>query len=66
MGIILKHLRMEDFDLMYMLRTPLFMGSPEKVIQEADQVELSSDDQLNHTLKNLLIVRALTIDNTFD
>jgi hypothetical protein len=57
---------MEDFDLMYMLKTPLFMGTPEKVVQEADSVELNSDDQVNHTLKNLLIVRALTVDNKFD
>jgi hypothetical protein len=57
---------MEDFDLMYLLKTPLFMGTPEKVVQEADSVELNSDDQVNHTLKNLLIVRALTVDNKFD
>lgn len=49
-----------------MLKTPLFMGTPEKVVQEADSVELNSDDQVNHTLKNLLIVRALTVDNKFD
>jgi hypothetical protein len=57
---------MEDFDLMYMLKTPLFMGTPDKVISEADSVELNSDDQLNTTLKNLLIVRALTLENNFD
>jgi hypothetical protein len=57
---------MEDFDLMYMLKTPLFMGTPEKVVQEADSVELNADDQVNHTLKNLLIVRALTVDNKFE
>lgn len=57
---------MEDFDLMYMLKTPLFMGTPDKVISEADSVELNSDDQLNTTLKNLLIVRALTLENNLD
>lgn len=57
---------MEDFDLMYMLKTPLFMGTPDKVLSEADSVELNSDDQLNATLKNLLIVRALTLENNFD
>ncbi len=35
---------MEDFDLMYMLRTPLFMGTPSKVVAEAASVELNADD----------------------
>ena len=38
---------MEDFDLMYMLKTPLFMGSPDKVIAEAETVELNPDDVAN-------------------
>lgn len=38
---------MEDFDLMYMLRTPLFMGTPGKVVAEAAGVELNSDDHVN-------------------
>ncbi len=57
---------MEDFDLMYMLKTPLFMGSASKVMEEAGQVELNDDDHVNLTLKNLLIVRALTIDSNFE
>ena len=57
---------MEDFDLMYMLKTPLFMGAPDKVLSEADSVELNTDDQVNTTLKNFLIVRALTLEGNFD
>ena len=57
---------MEDFDLMYMLKTPLFMGSANKVMDEAGQVELNEEDHVNLTLKNLLIVRALTIDSNFE
>ena len=57
---------MEDFDLMYMLKTPLFMGSASKVMEEAGQVELNDDDHVNLTLKNLLIVRALTVDSNFE
>ncbi len=57
---------MEDFDLMYMLKTPLFMGSASKVMEEAGQVELNDDDHVNLTLKNLLLVRALTIDSNFE
>ena len=57
---------MEDFDLMYMLKTPLFMGSASKVVEEAGQVELNDDDHVNLTLKNLLIVRALTVDSNFE
>lgn len=51
---------------MYMLKTPLFMGTPDKVLTEANQVELNDDDQVNQTLKNFLIVRALTLENNFD
>ena len=56
----------QDFDLMYMLKTPLFMGTPVKVLEEAQSVSLDDDDQVNQTLKNLLVVRALTLENNFD
>lgn len=51
---------------MYMLRTPLFMGTPGKVVAEAAGVELNSDDHVNQTTKNLLLVRALTLENDFE
>jgi hypothetical protein len=57
---------MEEFDLMYMLKTPLFMGTADKVITEAESVDINADDQLNNTFKNLLIVRALTLEANFD
>ncbi len=56
---------MEDFDMLYMMKTPFYMGSFTKVPQEGLQVELSQEDQKNVTLKNLFIVRALTSVNDF-
>jgi hypothetical protein len=35
---------MEDFDLMYMLKTPLFIGSADKVVGEAESVDLNTED----------------------
>lgn len=32
---------MEDFDLLYMMKTPFFMGNYEKAISEGDQVEIN-------------------------
>lgn len=64
--INLTSILMEDFDLLYMLKTPLYMGQTKKVIEEANQVELNQDDHVNLTLKNLLIVRALTVDSNFE
>jgi hypothetical protein len=42
------------------------MGTAYKVITEAESVDINADDQLNNTLKNLLIVRALTLEANFD
>lgn len=38
---------MEDFDLMYMLKTPLFMGSAAQVISESESLELNAEDTAN-------------------
>jgi len=51
---------------MYMLKMPLFMGTPERVVSEAGQVDINDYDQVNQTLKNFLLVRALTLQNSFD
>lgn len=51
---------MEDFDLMYMMKTPFFMGSLEQAVNEAHNCEVSEEDTAATTLKNLLIVRALS------
>jgi hypothetical protein len=40
---------MEDFDLMYMLKTPLFMGSAQQVVAESETLELNPDDAHNQT-----------------
>ncbi len=57
---------MEDFDLMYMLKTPLFMGSAAQVITESETLELNADDAQNQTLKSLIVVRALSLDCQFE
>jgi len=56
---------MEDFDLLYMMKTPFYMGSFDKVLSEAETIEINQDDQRNIQLKNLLLVRALTSRNDF-
>ena len=56
---------MEDFDLLYMMKTPFYMGNFQKVQEEASQIEINPDDQRAIALKNLFIVRALTAKNDF-
>jgi hypothetical protein len=56
---------MEDFDILYTMKTPFFMGSFEKVPEAAEEIEVSSDDQRQLSLKNLFLVRALTAKNDF-
>ena len=52
---------MEDFDLLYLMKTPFFMGEPAKVMTQSDNCEVSDDDQKTMALKALLILRALSI-----
>ena len=54
---------MEDFDILYLMKTPFFMGDTAKVPAEASQCDINQDDQANMTQKNLLLVRALTAMN---
>lgn len=35
---------MEDFDLLYLMKTPFFMGNFDKTITEGSQVEINQDD----------------------
>lgn len=35
---------MEDFDILYMMKTPLYMGSLQKVIDEAQGVDINEED----------------------
>ena len=57
---------MEDFDILYMMKTPFFMGNFSKVLDEAKTVELNEEDQANITQKNLLMVRTLTAMGDFE
>ena len=38
---------MEDFDILYMMKTPFYMGDFEKAIAEANLVEINADDAKN-------------------
>ena len=57
---------MDEFDILYMMKTPLYMGDMQKVVAEAQGIEINEEDQANMTLKNLLVVRALTAMCEFD
>ena len=35
---------MEDFDLLYIMKTPFFMGNFDKVQQEGEQIEINEED----------------------
>ena len=52
----------EDFDILYMVKTPFFLGSMEKAREECIQQapEIQIDDYKNQQMKNLLFVRILT------
>ena len=52
---------MEDFDILYMMKTPFFMGNTRQVAIEANQCDVSKEDDANLTKKNLLLLRALTV-----
>ena len=57
---------MEDFDILYLIKTPFYMGDNAKVPTEAQQCEVNEEDQLNTTNKNLILVRALTAMNDME
>ena len=52
---------MEDFDILYLMKTPLYMGNTRQVTVEAGQCDVSEEDEANMTKKNLLLVRAMTV-----
>lgn len=56
---------MEDFDLLYIMKTPFFMGSFDKAISESETIEINQDDLKSQFNKNLLLVRALTAKSDF-
>jgi len=56
---------MEDFDILYMMKTPFYLGDLDKALTEANQVEINAEDARNQNLKNLYIVRALTAKSDF-
>ena len=57
---------MDDFDILYLMKTPFFMGDTAKVPIEAQQCDINEEDQANMTAKNLLLIRALTAMNDME
>lgn len=57
----------DDFDILYMVKTPFFMGNLEKAHTECQQqaAEIQPDDIKNTRMKNLLMVRILTAQSNF-
>jgi hypothetical protein len=57
---------MEGFDILYLMKTPFFMGNTAVVPAEANQCDVNEEDQVNMTEKNLLLLRALTVLNDIE
>ena len=52
---------MEGFDILYMMKTPFFMGNTAAVVTEAAQCDVNEEDNTNLTEKNLLLLRSFTV-----
>lgn len=57
---------MEGFDILYLMKTPFFMGNTSLVPTEANQCDVNEEDNVNLTEKNLLLLRALTVLNDIE
>lgn len=57
----------DDFDILYMVKTPFFLGNMAQAKDECDKQasELQSDDHKNIQMKNLLMIRILTAQSNF-
>jgi len=50
---------MEDFDILYMVKTPFFLGDNNKAIEEAEHMEINEEDIKNKELLNFFLIRSL-------
>ena len=57
---------MEGFDILYMMKTPFFMGNTAAVMTEAAQCDVNEEDNANLTEKNLLLLRSFTVQNDIE
>ena len=57
---------MEGFDILYLMKTPFFMGNARAAIAEGPQCDVNEEDQANMTEKNLIMLRALTALNDIE
>lgn len=54
---------MDSIDLLYLMKTPFFLGSMNKVIEEGEKLEISDDDAANNAAKTLLLIRTMAAKN---
>ena len=38
---------MEDFDILYLMKTPFYLGDFDKALQEGQNIEINQDDARN-------------------
>ena len=50
---------MEDFDLLYLLKTPFYLGNASKAMKEAEELDIDESDTKNDELKQFFLVRIL-------
>ena len=57
----------EDFDILYMVKTPFFLGNMQKAYEEvqAQAQEIQPEDHKNIQSKNVLLIRILTSMSNF-
>lgn len=51
---------MEDFDLLYLLKTPFYLGNSSKALKEADELDIDESDTKNDELKHFFLIRILS------
>jgi hypothetical protein len=51
---------MEDFDLLYLLKTPFYLGNSNKALKEADDLDIDESDTKNDELKHFFLIRILS------
>lgn len=55
-----------DFDILYQIKTPFFLGLNSKVLEEIQSIEIDSEDTLHTDLKHLYRIRAIAASNDMD
>lgn len=58
----------DEFDILYMVKTPFFLGQMDKAIEECitQGAEIQPDDYKNMQQKNVLFIRILATQSNFN